>query len=386
GRNLKEWLQEQFCDKPLEQDDMRLHNSAYVGDLDTLRNLLQEEDFKRRINEKSVWCCGCLPCTPLRIAATAGTRCLRGLPDLPGCRGGPGGRQRPNGALRGRGQRPPGLRAHPPGSRGQSQRKPPPPQHAAVPRRAGGEVGHPAGAHQVQRRRRHGPPARSPPPPKRSHPQHAGGVSPVHQCRLPPLRLFPAAAPGWCSARFQLHGARLPGGSDPRPGLVPAVERRAAARLRRGLCPPPAGPRGQPSPGALGRVGAGGSKPEESRSGSASDLPGGQEIPSEADASVPYQDPQNDGQKPRKPRALPAAAPAHQELPAAPKLTTCSSRRGHTDSRESDLWAQYGNYYFITITRFYFLFEMRLSPLLTVIIIYFFCYQKNMSRDCNSAH
>lgn len=26
----------------------------------------------RRINEKSVWCCGWLPCTPLRIAATAG--------------------------------------------------------------------------------------------------------------------------------------------------------------------------------------------------------------------------------------------------------------------------------------------------------------------------
>ncbi|XP_041857638.1 ankyrin repeat and SOCS box protein 1 [Melanotaenia boesemani] len=72
GRNLKEWLQEQFCDKPLEQDDMRLHNAAYVGDLDTLRNLLQEDSFRRRINEKSVWCCGCLPCTPLRIAATAG--------------------------------------------------------------------------------------------------------------------------------------------------------------------------------------------------------------------------------------------------------------------------------------------------------------------------
>uniref|UniRef100_A0A4W6DCB5 Ankyrin repeat and SOCS box containing 1 n=1 Tax=Lates calcarifer TaxID=8187 RepID=A0A4W6DCB5_LATCA len=72
GRNLKEWLQEQFCDKPLEQDDMRLHNAAYVGDLDTLRNLLQEDEFRRRINEKSVWCCGCLPCTPLRIAATAG--------------------------------------------------------------------------------------------------------------------------------------------------------------------------------------------------------------------------------------------------------------------------------------------------------------------------
>lgn len=47
GRNLKEWLQEQFCDKPLEQDDMRLHNAAYVGDLDTLRNLLQEDEFKR---------------------------------------------------------------------------------------------------------------------------------------------------------------------------------------------------------------------------------------------------------------------------------------------------------------------------------------------------
>ncbi|XP_028992463.1 ankyrin repeat and SOCS box protein 1 isoform X2 [Betta splendens] len=72
GRNLKEWLQEQFCDRPPEQDDMRLHNAAYVGDLDTLRNLLQEDGFRRRINEKSVWCCGCLPCTPLRIAATAG--------------------------------------------------------------------------------------------------------------------------------------------------------------------------------------------------------------------------------------------------------------------------------------------------------------------------
>ncbi|XP_068602749.1 ankyrin repeat and SOCS box protein 1 [Brachionichthys hirsutus] len=72
GRNLKQWLQEQFCDKPLDQDDMRLHNAAYVGDLDTLRNLLQEDGFKRRINDKYVWCCGCLPCTPLRIAATAG--------------------------------------------------------------------------------------------------------------------------------------------------------------------------------------------------------------------------------------------------------------------------------------------------------------------------
>ncbi|KAF5898073.1 ankyrin repeat and SOCS box protein 1, partial [Clarias magur] len=73
GRNLKEWLQEQFCDKPLEQcEDMRLHNAAYVGDLDTIKSLLQEDSFKQRINEKSVWCCGWLPCTPLRIAATAG--------------------------------------------------------------------------------------------------------------------------------------------------------------------------------------------------------------------------------------------------------------------------------------------------------------------------
>ncbi|RXM97455.1 Ankyrin repeat and SOCS box protein 1 [Acipenser ruthenus] len=73
GRNLKEWLQEQFCDKPLDQcEDMRLHDAAYVGDLDTVKNLLREDSFKRRINEKSVWCCGWLPCTPLRIAATAG--------------------------------------------------------------------------------------------------------------------------------------------------------------------------------------------------------------------------------------------------------------------------------------------------------------------------
>lgn len=53
GRNLKEWLQEQFCDKPLEQDDMRLHNAAYVGDLDTLRNLLQESEFKRWAGPRS---------------------------------------------------------------------------------------------------------------------------------------------------------------------------------------------------------------------------------------------------------------------------------------------------------------------------------------------
>ncbi|XP_033085554.1 ankyrin repeat and SOCS box protein 1 isoform X1 [Trachypithecus francoisi] len=73
GRNLKEWLREQFCDHPLEHcEDTRLHDAAYVGDLQTLRSLLQEESYRSRINEKSVWCCGWLPCTPLRIAATAG--------------------------------------------------------------------------------------------------------------------------------------------------------------------------------------------------------------------------------------------------------------------------------------------------------------------------
>ncbi|NWV69685.1 ASB1 protein, partial [Malurus elegans] len=73
GRNLKEWLREQFCDHPLERcEDTRLHDAAFVGDLPTLRTLLQDESFQSRINEKSVWCCGWLPCTPLRIAATAG--------------------------------------------------------------------------------------------------------------------------------------------------------------------------------------------------------------------------------------------------------------------------------------------------------------------------
>ncbi|XP_053139185.1 ankyrin repeat and SOCS box protein 1 isoform X1 [Hemicordylus capensis] len=73
GRNLKEWLKEQFCDHPIEHcEDTRLHDAAYVGDLQTIQSLLQEESFQSRINEKSVWCCGWLPCTPLRIAATAG--------------------------------------------------------------------------------------------------------------------------------------------------------------------------------------------------------------------------------------------------------------------------------------------------------------------------
>ncbi|XP_046902768.1 ankyrin repeat and SOCS box protein 1 [Hypomesus transpacificus] len=73
GRNLKAWLEEQINDKSLDQEeDLRLHNAAYVGDLDTLKTLLQDNFFKQRINEKSVWCCGSLPCTPLRIAATAG--------------------------------------------------------------------------------------------------------------------------------------------------------------------------------------------------------------------------------------------------------------------------------------------------------------------------
>ncbi|GCC36950.1 hypothetical protein chiPu_0015450 [Chiloscyllium punctatum] len=73
GRDLKEWLREQFCDSPMEGgEDTRLHDATYVGDLDTITSLLQEDNFRRRINEKSVWCCGWLPCTPLRIAATAG--------------------------------------------------------------------------------------------------------------------------------------------------------------------------------------------------------------------------------------------------------------------------------------------------------------------------
>ncbi|XP_068103074.1 ankyrin repeat and SOCS box protein 1 [Hyperolius riggenbachi] len=73
GRNLKAWLQDQYCDHELEQcQDTLLHNAACVGDIDTLRTLFREEKFLRRINEKSVWCSGWLPCSPLRIAATAG--------------------------------------------------------------------------------------------------------------------------------------------------------------------------------------------------------------------------------------------------------------------------------------------------------------------------
>uniref|UniRef100_A0A5F9DJ57 Ankyrin repeat and SOCS box containing 1 n=1 Tax=Oryctolagus cuniculus TaxID=9986 RepID=A0A5F9DJ57_RABIT len=46
--NLKEWLREQFCDHPLERcEDTRLHDAAYVGDLQTLRSLLQEESYRR---------------------------------------------------------------------------------------------------------------------------------------------------------------------------------------------------------------------------------------------------------------------------------------------------------------------------------------------------
>ncbi|XP_061468843.1 ankyrin repeat and SOCS box protein 1 isoform X2 [Rhineura floridana] len=48
GRNLKEWLKEQFCDHPIEHcADTRLHDAAYVGDLQTIRNLLEEESFQR---------------------------------------------------------------------------------------------------------------------------------------------------------------------------------------------------------------------------------------------------------------------------------------------------------------------------------------------------
>lgn len=73
GRNLTHWLQEQFGNRPLEQsEDTRLHNAAHLGDLDTLRTLLQEDRFRLRINQKLIWSCGLLPCTPLRIAAMMG--------------------------------------------------------------------------------------------------------------------------------------------------------------------------------------------------------------------------------------------------------------------------------------------------------------------------
>lgn len=45
---MKEWLREQFCDHPLEHcEDTRLHDAAYVGDLPTLKSLLEEESFQR---------------------------------------------------------------------------------------------------------------------------------------------------------------------------------------------------------------------------------------------------------------------------------------------------------------------------------------------------
>uniref|UniRef100_A0A8C5PMV0 Ankyrin repeat and SOCS box containing 1 n=1 Tax=Leptobrachium leishanense TaxID=445787 RepID=A0A8C5PMV0_9ANUR len=71
GRNLRAWLKEQLCDYSADQDT-RLHNAACVGDIDTIRTLLQDEQFLRRIDERLVWCSGWLPCSPLRIAATAG--------------------------------------------------------------------------------------------------------------------------------------------------------------------------------------------------------------------------------------------------------------------------------------------------------------------------
>ncbi|XP_016425793.1 ankyrin repeat and SOCS box protein 1-like [Sinocyclocheilus rhinocerous] len=78
SRNLRGWLQEQFGNRPLEQcEDMSLHNAAHVGDLDTLKTLLQEESFKQCSSkedpkEELIWSCGLLPCTPLRIAAMMG--------------------------------------------------------------------------------------------------------------------------------------------------------------------------------------------------------------------------------------------------------------------------------------------------------------------------
>ncbi|XP_071977601.1 ankyrin repeat and SOCS box protein 1 isoform X2 [Engystomops pustulosus] len=48
GRSLKAWLQDHYCDHDLEQcQDTLLHNAACVGDIETLRTLLQEERFLR---------------------------------------------------------------------------------------------------------------------------------------------------------------------------------------------------------------------------------------------------------------------------------------------------------------------------------------------------
>ncbi|XP_056392390.1 ankyrin repeat and SOCS box protein 1 isoform X2 [Hyla sarda] len=83
GRNLKAWLQDQYCDHDLEQcQDTLLHNAACVGDIETLRTLLQEERFLRYGADVDVdrqLSCGSgssspriltsLTCTPLYISA-----------------------------------------------------------------------------------------------------------------------------------------------------------------------------------------------------------------------------------------------------------------------------------------------------------------------------
>ncbi|XP_051875832.1 ankyrin repeat and SOCS box protein 1 isoform X3 [Pristis pectinata] len=48
GRDLKEWLREQFCDGAAEgAEDTRLHDATYVGDLATIATLLKEDNFRR---------------------------------------------------------------------------------------------------------------------------------------------------------------------------------------------------------------------------------------------------------------------------------------------------------------------------------------------------
>ncbi|XP_063789340.1 ankyrin repeat and SOCS box protein 1 isoform X2 [Pseudophryne corroboree] len=80
GRNLKAWLQDQYCDHHSEQcQDPLLHNAACVGDMDTLRTLLQEERFLRYGADVDVdhqlscgsepRCLTSLSCTPLYISA-----------------------------------------------------------------------------------------------------------------------------------------------------------------------------------------------------------------------------------------------------------------------------------------------------------------------------
>ncbi|MGH0125165.1 UNVERIFIED_CONTAM: hypothetical protein FKN15_032118 [Acipenser sinensis] len=60
---IMDYIQEDMDSMKKELQMWRSENAEHAA------ALIKEQ---RRINEKSVWCCGWLPCTPLRIAATAG--------------------------------------------------------------------------------------------------------------------------------------------------------------------------------------------------------------------------------------------------------------------------------------------------------------------------